>query len=194
MKKSFVIVSMVGVVSLLLMSCGDTKDKPGPTGVDTTAVLDLTVVGDWEGMMASIPALKFNGAKIFVDISKTDSVFSLVTLNPAKDTTEYPAIKDTTLVLEGGWKLNTKKDSILLICDSGRIIDTTLNILSPRDVKGQVIPMAIKISENPSTTDIEWEVALTDLVPLAPMLGMDLSIFSPSLLQVVKIILIKRRQ
>jgi hypothetical protein len=186
---------IIELVSALLVSCGkDTSKTPGPTGPDTTVVLDLSVVGNWEGLMPGISLINFDGAKIFVDISKTDSVFSLVTLDPAKDTTKNPAIKDTSLVLTGVWKLNMNKDSILLICDTGRIIDTTQNILAPREVRGLVIPMAIAISKNSSTGDIEWVVGFTELVPIGPMLGLDLSSYPSSLLEVLTVTLAKKKQ
>jgi hypothetical protein len=180
---------LTALVAALLLSCG--HDAPNNTGVSG---LDTSVVGNWYGMMPPIPLMKFNGAKIFVDISKTDSVFSLVTFDTTRDTTKNPAIKDTSLILTGTWKLNAANDSILLKCDTGRIIDTTLNILSPRAVRGQIIPMVIDISKNPSTGDIEWSVPLTEMVPLAPFLGLDLSSIPVSILQLVTITLVKVQQ
>jgi hypothetical protein len=105
-----------------------------------------------------------------------------------------PAIKDTTLVLTGHWRLTPSRDSILLICSESRIIDTALNILTPKDVAGQTVPMFVNISRNTGTNDIEWDIALSDLVPLTPLLGINLSGIHPSVLQVVRIILVKKSQ
>lgn len=178
----------------MIMSCG--KDStPGGQGL---MVLDETVVGNWEG---SIPPLtvagiiNFNGVFIFVEISKTDSSFAIVARDTSRDTAKNPAIKDTSLILTGAWKLNLPQDSILLICDTGRVIDTALNILVPRDsVKGKTIPMGIKISKNASTNDIVWDVALADLLPLAPLLGMDLTGVPTGIQELMKIVLKKRSQ
>lgn len=187
LEKNLLYRALTGLTITLLLSCGH----------DSGPVPDTSAVGDWYGFMIPIHLsgiMEFNGAKIFVDISKTDSLFSLVTLDTTRDTTKNPSIKDTSLVLTGAWKLNATQDSILLICDTGRIIDTTLDSLSPREVKGRIIPMAINISDNPSSGDVEWEVPLTEMVPLAPLLGMDLSGVNSSILDAVIIVMIKVKQ
>ena len=46
--------------------------------------------------------------------------------------------------------------------------------------------------EPPDNGKVEWEVALIDLVPLAPLIGINLTGVDQSVLQVVKIILEKR--
>jgi hypothetical protein len=148
------------------------------------------VVGKWYGTMTPIMAIKFKGAKIFTHIADSDSAFILTTRDTTRDTTL--AIKDTTLVLSGIWRLNAAKDSVLLLPDTCRVVDTTLNTLVPRPVKGQVIPMFMNISKNPDNGKVEWEVALIDLVPLAPLIGINLTGVDQSVLQVVKIILEKR--
>jgi hypothetical protein len=197
MNKTVVIFSMAGLLSILLMTCGkDSSNNPGPLGQDTTHIgplpLDLSVVGKWEGVMAQIGS--FNGAKIFVEIAKTDSAFRLVSLDPKRNPALNPAILDTSLVLTGKWRLNTVKDSILLLCDQSRIIDTSLNILRPNDVSGQIVPMLISISKDQTSGDIGWLIALQDLVPLSPMLGIDLTGVNVTVLQVIKILLVKKLQ
>lgn len=159
--------------------------------------LDLTVVGKWEGAMAAIPYMQFNGAQIFAAFRNIDSTFRLVTRDATRGQT-LP-IKDTTLILTGTWTIvkardASTKDSVLLKCDSGMIVDTALKALVPRDVKGQVIPVCISIARNSQNQNIEWTVALTDLVPLAPMMGLNLSGVPTSLLKLISVVLVKKSQ
>ena len=171
--------------SAFFISCGDNGNN-GNAGMDTS------VIGFWEGAMEPIPFIGFHGAKIFNHITTIDSAFTLITLDTTRDTT-LP-IRDTTLVLAGHWRLNTPEDSILLLPDTCRIIDTAANALVPRPVQGETIPMPVTIVKNEITGTIEWTVAVADLVPLAPLLGMNLSGIQPGLLQAVRIVLFKRWQ
>lgn len=182
---------MVLVAIVLLVACGkDSPNNSGPQNTDTTVVMDLSVVGDWVAILAIPPIIN---QKIFVDISKTDSAFLIVTRDPSRDTTKNPAIKDTTLVLTGHWGINNGKDSLLLLCDTSRIIDTAKNELSPRNVRGKTIPLPIQINKNSTSGDIEWEIALFDFVPLAQLLNIDLSNYV-ALLKDIRLILVKVRQ
>jgi hypothetical protein len=187
MKKSLVLLGISGLLAAVLFSCSDkgTSNNSGPK------VLDTSVNGQWHGEMGAIQMVHFNGEKIFAHFSG-DSTFSLIT----RDTTRVatPGIFDTTLVLNGTWRLNTPKDSVLLLLDTCRIIDTTQNMLVPRLVRGQTIPVFVSIAKNPDDGYIEWQIVLTDFVPLAPLLGLDLSNVPKSLLQVIKIVLAKTSQ
>lgn len=175
---------------IVLMTCGkDSPNNSGTPNTDTTAVMDLSVVGDWEGVMF-FPGII--NEKVFIDIAKADSNFFLVTCDSTRDTTKNPAIKDTTLVLSGTWKLNTTNDSIVLLCDTSRIIDTTLNVLSPRNVRGQTIPIFVNISKN--TNDIEWTITYADLVPLATLLNLNLTGYPIDVLKIFTVLLVKKKQ
>lgn len=163
-----------------LLSCS--PDSNGPSSLDTS------IAGLWHGAIGAISlentqgqkVVDFKGDKISVAISPGDSSFFLVT----RDTTRGDSftIKDTTLILSGGWLLNAQKDSILLLCDSCRVVDTTLNILSPRQVQGQVIPVATPIERQPDGT-VLWHVCLYDLSPLMPYIGLNLSGIPPDMLK-----------
>ncbi len=171
MKKIFIPFVIAGILALMLFSCsnkGTNSKNSGPLALDTT------VVGTWQGAMGAIQLIHFNGEKIFAHFSSGDSYhFHSYTRDTTRAAT--PVILDTTLALNGAWRLNALKDSVLLLCDTCRIIDTTLNILVPRLVRGQTIPVFITIAKNPDDGYIEWQIALTDFVPLAPLLGLDLS-------------------
>ncbi|MDD5675625.1 MAG: hypothetical protein PHC61_15755 [Chitinivibrionales bacterium] len=208
MKKAFVLFAAVGIMTGVLFSCSDnpsgasnTNPPHDTTGTidtshhDSTVQLDTTVRGKWAGAMGAITLIHFHGEKIFVNISGSDSTFALITRDTLIDTTLNSSIKDTTLVLTGKWRLKPLQDSILLLCESGRIIDTTLHALVSRDsVAGQRIPMNISIYRNSQLGTIEWKVILTDLIPLAPYLHIDLSTTPLSVLQVIQIILVKKSQ
>ena len=154
------------------------------------AVLDMTVVGKWQGAIGAIPSIHFNGAKIFANFSGGDSSFSLITRDTTRGAT--PVIKDTTLVLTGSWRLNAVKDTILLASETCRVVDTTTNDLSQRQVQGQIIPIPVNITKQ--NGQIIWKVPLTALVPLAPLIGLDLSGVPQSVLQVIIIELQKMSQ
>lgn len=179
---------MTGMAAVALFSCGDKATDTGGT-----SQLDLTVVGKWEGELPSYPGV-MNGVKIFATITGADSTFALITRDPTKDTMQNVSIKDTTLVLTGTWRLNALKDSILLICGSCRIIDTLQNILVARSVEGQIVPIFINIYKEQTSGAIDWEIVLTDFIPLAPLLGINLSGIPVALLQGISIVLVKKSQ
>ena len=186
MKNTGIVTTLFCFCTLLWLSCGDKAAENG------NGQMDLSVVGYWEGAMEPIPFVGFKGAQIFNRITAVDSAFTLVTLDTSRGI-DRP-IRDTTLYLAGKWRLNVPGDSILLLPDTCRIIDTAQNILVPREVRGQTIPMLINISTYQPTGEIEWTVAIADLMPLAPLLGLNLSGIPPGLLQAVQIILVKRWQ
>ncbi|MBN1129409.1 MAG: hypothetical protein JXA71_10505 [Chitinispirillaceae bacterium] len=184
MRINRLVTSLFCIGALLVLSCGD--------GVDNgNGQMDTSVVGYWEGVMEPITLMGFKGASIFNHI-RADSTFLLVTLDTSRSDTSR--IKDTTLYLAGKWRLNEPKDSILLLPDTCRIIDTAQNILVPRAVSGETIPMFVFIIKNDATGQIEWTVFGTDLVPLGPLLGIDLSGVPTDLLKIITIALYKRRQ
>jgi hypothetical protein len=186
MKRKIAGVLAMAAVATMLFSCGD--DKPsGPAGMDTSCV------GEWIGAMEPIPLAGFNGAKIFAHLESQPQTFELLTRDTTRGTSS--AIKDTTLALTGTWSLNAAKDSVLLTCDTGKIIDTALNILKPLSVRGQVIPVYLKIAVNPATSAIEWDIAFSDFLPLAPLLGITIPQgIPPSVWQAIRIILLKTKQ
>ena len=172
--------------------------------VDTSALtinvnlvmsIDETEVGKWFGTIDSIKipkVINFNGEKIFADFSGADSTFALITRDITRAAT--PLISDTTLVLTGVWKLNAPKDSVLLACDTCRIIDTTLNALVGRSVRGQIIPVFINIANNPDDGFIEWQIRLTDFLPIAPLIGLNLPASDVGFLSSTIIVLAKTSQ
>jgi hypothetical protein len=203
MKKTIVSLSVSAIlVAAILFSCS----KNSPTSSTGQTTMDLTVVGLWNGALGAIPYIHFNGEKIIAHFSGADSTFSLITRDVTRGDT-LP-IKDTTLVLLGTWRLNSPKDSVLLTCDTSRIIDTTLNILKPRAVRGQVVPVCIKdnnpahsdpalkneIKSNSSTGAINWQIAMTDFIPLAPLLNINIPDAQKPLLAAVILVLEKTSQ
>jgi hypothetical protein len=187
MKQASVLFGIAGIAAVMLFSCSDkgTSNNNGPE------VLDTSVNGKWQGEIGAIQLVHFNGEKIFAHFSG-DSTFSLITRDTTRAAT--PRILDTMLVLTGTWRLTPPKDSVLLLLDTCTIIDTALNILVPRSVRGQTVPVFISIAKNPDDGYIEWQIALTDFVPLAPLLGLDLSNVPVSILQVIKVVLAKTSQ
>jgi hypothetical protein len=181
--KNNILFALILFSSALLFSCGESENA-GPGQMDTS------VIGYWEGMLGELSMFGFDGARIYTRIKKTDSSFQLISLTLDTAST----IRDTTLIMAGKWRLNTPKDSILLLPDTCRIIDTTLDSLVPRDVKGTIIPLPIQISRNSSTGDIEWMVSFADMVPVAPLLGINLSGIDPRWLKDSKITMFKRSQ
>jgi hypothetical protein len=186
MKKASNLFAIAGILSAVLFSCSDKG---------TNVSLDATVVGTWQGAIGAIHlqnVIDFNGEKIFVNISSGDSTFALITRDTTRAAT--PFIHDTTLDLTGSWSLNAQKDSILLLCDSCRIIDTTLNTLVPRLVRGQIIPVFVNIARNNDDGYIEWQIVLTDFLPIAPLMGLNIPASSAGLLSGTIIVLAKMSQ
>jgi hypothetical protein len=180
----------IGIVAMffccgaaLWLSCGENENEDG-------GQMDTSVIGYWEGRIEALPTFGFDGARIFTRISGWDSSFTLISLT--LDTANN--IQDTTLDMAGRWRMNVPEDSILLLPDTCRIIDTTLNILVPKNVTGVVIPLPVDIKRNSSTAIIEWTVSFADLVPMAPLLGIDLSGIPLIALVGQKITLFKRSQ
>jgi hypothetical protein len=164
MKEHILLTALFCCTLTLFLSCGDEPDG-GVTEMDTS------VIGFWEGMIEELDVFGFDGARIYTRITGPDSSFSLVSLTLDTAST----VQDTTLDMAGKWSMNAVRDSILLLPDTCRIIDTTLNTLVPREVRGSIIPLPLDISKNSVTGTIEWMVSFADLVPIAPLLGIDLS-------------------
>lgn len=186
MKSPKTILPAICIMVAIFLSCSN-----GPTQT-ATAQLDTTVIGKWQGAIAIPPLI--SGVKVNINIYRTDSLFSLIARNVDLDTTLNPAIKDTSLALYGTWRLNTARDSIKLSCDTSRIIDTAQHILTPRAVRGQIIPIFVTIARNSANGSITWDVPLTDIVPLAPLLGINLSLIPAILLQGQIIQMVKQVQ
>ena len=188
MKKTSILFSTVCLISAILLSCSEDSPNSPNNG---PAALDLTVVGKWDGVLGAIPLIHFNGETIFASFSGADSTFTLITRDPTRGTA-LP-IKDTTLVLSGTWRLNAPKDSVLLFCDTSSVIDTAQNILRPQAVRGQIVPVSIKSIAN-SNGHIYWTIVMTDFLPLAPLLNINIPDVEKPLLQAVSLILEKISQ
>lgn len=182
MKKNGIITLFLCCIPALWFSCGESENGTGE--------MDTSVIGFWEGKIEALPPFGFDGARIFTRISKPDSSFMLVSLT--LDTAN--SIQDTTLDMAGAWRMNAPRDSILLLPDTCRIIDTTSQILMPKEVQGVTIPMPVDIKRNSSTGIIEWTVSFADLIPMAPLLGIDLSGIPVNTLVGQKMTLFKRSQ
>jgi hypothetical protein len=164
----------------------------------TQPPMDLTVVGKWEGSIASIPLVNFNGAQIFPSFRKSDSTFRLI----SRDSTRHQTtgVKDTMLIITGTWSIQkaksaSSKDSVLLLCDSAKKIDTAMNALVPNDsIHGLRVPVCINIAKNNSSGDIEWAVTMKDFIPLAPYLRIDIPSNFTFILNIIQIVFKKKSQ
>jgi|GEM_PF-2053397 hypothetical protein len=174
-------IMVVGFLALFLclISCSDKSAGGDPVE------LDMTVVGKWQGAIGKInlsfPPLvdiQFKGAEIFANIYKKDSSFTLITLDTSR--TALPVIKDTTMVMTGTWRLNAIKDTIQLLSDTCVVVDTSLNVLSPRQVRGRIIPIPVKIDKQNGT--ILWHVDIIDLAPVAPLIGLNIPNIQPDMI------------
>jgi hypothetical protein len=92
--------------------------------------------------------------------------------------------------MTGTWRLNNRKDTIVLLSDTCVTVDTVKNVYYPRKVRGTKILLPVGISKL-NDGNIQWEVAMADISPLASLIGLDLSGIDPSVLQVIKIDFIK---
>jgi hypothetical protein len=183
MKKNGITALFLCCIPALWLSCGESN----PEG---SGQMDTSVIGLWEGMIEALVPFNFDGTRIFTRISKPDSSFTLVSLT--LDTAN--SIQDTILDMAGAWRMNAPQDSILLLPDTCGIIDTTTHSLVPREVRGVTIPMPVDIKTNSSTGIIEWTVSFADLIPMAPLLGIDLSGIPVNMLVGQKMTLFKRSQ
>jgi hypothetical protein len=166
---------LLGSVGIIGFSCVSNSPE--------TMAPDNPVVGKWQGAISAIgsPA-NFDGALVFITISGKDSTFAVVALDTMK--VRSPVIKDTILLLGGTWGLTVAKDSILLHCSSCRVVDTANNTLNERNVNGEIIPIPTTFGIVDGKT--MWEPTIGDLMPLVPLLGLDISGISPALLSVLK--------
>jgi hypothetical protein len=184
MRKTGIISTILCYCTVLWLSCGENENG--------NSEMDTSVIGYWEGGIEPLAPFGFNGARIFTRISGSDSSFTLASLT--WDTAA--SIHDTTLNMAGTWRMITSNDSIILLLlpDTCRIIDTTLDSLVPREVHGITIPMPVDIKRNSTTDIIEWRVSFAELVPIAPLLGIELTGISVDNLKKQKITLFKRSQ
>jgi hypothetical protein len=167
----------------LVLSCGDGVDE-------SNGQMDTSVIGLWEGAIGELIVFNFYGVQFFTRITAQDSAFQLV----ARELDTAAADQDTTLDMAGRWRMNVTRDSILLLPDTCRIIDTAQNALVPRPVRGSVIPLPVAISKNGTTGEIEWVVAFSDLIPIAPLLGINVTGIDPRLLSGSIITMVKQSQ
>jgi hypothetical protein len=167
---------LLGSIGIIAFSC--VSNSP-----ETTAP-DNPVVGNWQGVISGIgiSSINFDGAKVFITISGKDSMFALTALDTMKS--RSPAIKDTILILGGTWGLASAKDSVLLHCSSCRVVDTSTNTLNVRNVDGEIIPIPITIG--PLNGKTMWKLTFADLMPLVPLLGLDISGIDQNMLGILK--------
>jgi hypothetical protein len=176
MKKIIAVFFALAMVSVLLVAC---------TGYPSEAnlLLDTTVVGVWEGTSLAVPApiapVNIKSFLISTRISKADSAFILT----VRDTSQNDSIaKDTTLILIGTWKMNAANDSILLNCNTGRIMDSTkiFHAISPNQTVNP-IPLKTNIINDSEKGYIVWTLTFLDLKPFLPLLGITSAIPDNSL-------------
>lgn len=148
------------VTGLLLWGCQTNGDDDG---VIIDPVVEHICVGTWQG---GIGGQQLNGLlprDILINVkinNDKDSTYSLIAT--------YAPGTDTSLKHLGSWHLNAKGDSIILVGINCQVIDTTQKKLVTRDC-GAPIPIFINIQNN------TWKVLLTDLLPVAATLQIDVS-------------------
>jgi hypothetical protein len=84
------------------------------------------------------------------------------------------------MVMTGTWRLNAIKDTIQLLSDTCVVVDTSLNVLSPRQVRGRIIPIPVKIDKQNGA--ILWHVDIIDLAPVAPLIGLNIPNIQPDMI------------
>jgi hypothetical protein len=148
------------VTGLLLWSCQ--KNANGPdTPIDPP--VNHICVGSWQGGIGGQQLMGLLPRDILIDVkinNDKDSSYSLIAT--------YAPGTDTSLKHLGSWHLNAKGDSIILVGNNCQVIDTTQKKLVTRDC-GAPIPIFINIQNN------AWKVLMTDLLPVAETLQIDVS-------------------
>lgn len=153
-----IIPALTMTISLLLFSC----QKNDENNVAKPAEKHICV-GTWQGGIGGDKLASLLPKAILIDVkinNDADSTYSLIS-------TYAPGI-DTTLKHAGTWHLNSKGDSIILVGNNCLIIDTTQKKLVMREC-GDAIPIHISIQNN------LWKVLMTDLLPVAKTLSIDVS-------------------
>jgi hypothetical protein len=158
MNKSLAVI--VIVIGLFLWSCQNNENGPG---VVTDPVGEHICVGSWLGGIGGQQLMGLLPRDILINVkinNDKDSSYSLITT--------YSPGTDTSMKHLGSWHLNAKGDSIILVGSNCQVIDTTQKKLVTRDC-GQPIPIYINIQNN------SWKVLLTDLLPVASTLQINLT-------------------
>jgi hypothetical protein len=151
---------IVIATGLFLWSCQNNENGPG---VVTDPVVEHICVGSWQGGIGGQQLMGLLPRDILIDVkinNDKDSTYSLIAT--------YAPGTDTSLKHLGSWHLNAKGDSIILVGNNCQVIDTTQKKLVTRDC-GAPIPVYININNN------AWKVLMTDLLPVAETLQIDVS-------------------
>lgn len=154
-----IIPALTMTISFLLFSCqkNDENNVANPTEKHIC-------VGTWQGGIGGDKLLSsLLPDTILIDVkinNDADSTYSLIST--------YAPGTDTTLKHTGTWHLNSKGDSIILVGNNCLIIDTNQKKLVVRGC-GDAIPIHINIQNN------LWKVLMTDLLPVAETLSIDVS-------------------
>jgi hypothetical protein len=153
-----IIGTLVITFSLFLWGC----QKNG-TGPENDPPANHICVGAWQGGIGGQQLMGLLPRDILIDVkinNDKDSTYSLIAT--------YAPGTDTSMKHLGSWHLNAKGDSIILVGNNCQIIDTTEKKLVTREC-GAPIPIYINIHND------AWKVLMTDLLPVAETLQIDVS-------------------
>ncbi len=148
-----VITTLAIVMSLFLVSCQNNGNDP---------VIENSCIGSWQGGIGGEQLMGLLPRDILIDVkinNDKDSTYSLIAT--------YEGI-DTSMKHLGSWHLNSTGDSIILVGNDCQVIDTTQNKMVTREC-GPPIPIYINIQNN------AWKVWMTDLLPVAETLQINLT-------------------
>jgi hypothetical protein len=155
------LISVIGLtISVLFLSCQNNGNEPENQIIDPP---EHKCIGLWQGGIGGESLMGLLPRDILIDVkinNDKDSTYSLIS-------TYAPGV-DTSMKHLGTWHLNTKGDSIILVGNDCRVIDTIQKKLVVRDC-GAPIPIYINIQNN------TWKVLMTDLLPVAKTLSIDVS-------------------
>jgi hypothetical protein len=147
-------------IGVLFMSCQNNGNEPENQIINPP---EHKCIGLWQGSLGDETLRKILPKDILIDVkinNDADSTYSLIST--------YAPGTDTSLKHLGTWHFNSKGDSIILVGNDCRVIDTIQKQLVVRECSAQ-IPIYINIQ---NTT---WKVLLTDLLPIASALSIDVS-------------------
>lgn len=150
------------IFGLLLFSCQKNGNEPEDNVIIDPAEKHICV-GTWQGGIGGASLAGLLPRDILIDVkinNDADSTYSLIS-------TYAPGL-DTSMKHLGTWHLNNKGDSIILVGNDCQVIDTIQKKLVARDC-GAPIPIYINIQNN------IWKVLMTDLLPVAETLSIDVS-------------------
>jgi hypothetical protein len=154
-----VVPALTLTIGLLLFNCQKNQEDNEVTSPAKKHIC----VGTWQGGIGGEKLAGLLPTAILIDVTindDADSTYSLVS-------TYAPGI-DTTLKHTGTWHLNSKGDSIILAGNNCLVTDTTQGKLVSREC-GSAIAIHINIQNN------LWKVLMTDLLPVAKTLSIDIS-------------------